>query len=119
MIVDRRVFVAGAAIAAFTPALRILPSEAPVPESGATERPAFMISGWSIENGNMDDQVCVKSRSWVEDRLAIGWQQFPPAGCNKVSGLGRLSWYRALEATTSACCAKGTGWPKSERKNVR
>ena len=49
MIVDRRVFVAGAALAAITPALRILPAEAAVPESVAIQQPAFMISGWSEE----------------------------------------------------------------------
>ena len=36
MIVDRRVFVAGAALAAVTPALRLLPSDAAVPESDAS-----------------------------------------------------------------------------------
>ena len=47
MIVDRRVFVAGAALAAITPALRILPSDAAVPELNAVQQPVFMISGWS------------------------------------------------------------------------
>ena len=41
MMVDRRVFVAGAALAAVTPALRLLPSEAAVPETGAIEQPAL------------------------------------------------------------------------------
>jgi hypothetical protein len=66
MIVDRRVFVAGAALAAFTPALRFLPSEAAVPEAGAIQRPALMISGWSVENASVDDQI------WM--RVGLGWR---------------------------------------------
>jgi len=66
MIVDRRVFVAGAAVAAFTPALRLLPSEAAVPESGAIQQTALMISGWSIEDGSFDNQV------WM--RVGLGWR---------------------------------------------
>jgi len=65
MMVDRRVFVAGAALAAFTPALRILPSEAAVPESGAIQQPALMISGWSEEDSGVDNQV------WI--RVGLGW----------------------------------------------
>jgi hypothetical protein len=66
MIVDRRVFVAGAALAAFTPALRFLPSEAAVPESAAIQQPALMISGWSVENSSLDNQV------WM--RVGLGWR---------------------------------------------
>jgi len=66
MIVDRRVFVAGAALAAFTPALRLLPSEAAVPESGAIRQTALMISGWSPESGSVDNQV------WM--RVGLGWR---------------------------------------------
>jgi len=66
MIVDRRVFVAGAALAAFTPALRLLPSEAAVPESGAIQQPALMISGWSEEGSSVDNQV------WL--RVGLGWR---------------------------------------------
>jgi hypothetical protein len=66
MIVDRRVFVAGAALAALTPALRLLPSEAAVLESGAIQQPALMISGWSVENGSVDNQV------WM--RVDLGWR---------------------------------------------
>ena len=66
MIVDRRVFVAGAALAAFTPALRLLPSEAAAPESGAIQQPALMISGWSVESGSVDNQV------WM--RVGLGWR---------------------------------------------
>jgi len=66
MIVDRRVFVAGAALAAFTPALRLLPSEAAMPESGAIQQAALMISGWSVENSSFDDQV------WM--RVGLGWR---------------------------------------------
>ena len=66
MIVDRRVFVNGAALAAFTPALRFLPSEAAVPEAGAIQQPALMISGWSLENSSLDNQV------WM--RVGLGWR---------------------------------------------
>jgi hypothetical protein len=66
MLVDRRVFVAGAALAAFTSALRILPSEAAVPESGAIQQPVLMISGWSDEDSGVDNQV------WM--RVGLGWR---------------------------------------------
>jgi hypothetical protein len=66
MIVDRRVFVAGAALAAIAPTLRILPSEAAVPEVGAIQQPAFMISGWSEEDSNVDNQI------WL--RVGLGWR---------------------------------------------
>jgi hypothetical protein len=66
MIVDRRVLVAGAALAALTPALRLLPSEAAVPESTAIQQPALMISGWSPENSSLDNQV------WM--RVGLGWR---------------------------------------------
>ena len=65
MIVDR-VFVAGAALAAFTPPLWVLLSEAAVPESGAIQQPALMISGWSVETGSVDSQV------WM--RVGLGWR---------------------------------------------
>ena len=66
MIIDRRVFVAGAAVAAFSPALRLLASDAAVPELGAAQQPVLMISGWSIENGSIDDQV------WIS--VGLGWK---------------------------------------------
>ena len=66
MIVDRRVFVAGAALAAITPALRILPTEAAVPQSAAIQQPAFMISGWSEEVGSVENQI------WL--RVGLGWR---------------------------------------------
>jgi hypothetical protein len=66
MIVDRRVFVASAAFAAFTPALRLLPSEAAIPESNAIQQPVLMISGWSEEDGSVDNQVWVK--------VGLGWR---------------------------------------------
>jgi hypothetical protein len=66
MILDRRVFIAGAALAALTPALRLLPSEAAVLESGAIQQPALMISGWSVENDSVDNQV------WM--RVGLGWK---------------------------------------------
>jgi hypothetical protein len=66
MIIDRRVFVAGAAVAAIAPAVRMLPAEAAVPETAAIEQPAFMISGWSEEVGSVDNQV------WL--RVGLGWR---------------------------------------------
>jgi len=60
MIVDRRVFVAGAALVAVAPALRLLPADA------AIQQPAFMISGWSEEVGSVDNQV------WL--RVGLGWK---------------------------------------------
>ena len=66
MMVDRRVFIAGAALAAFAPALRIWPSEAAVPKSDAIQQVAFMISGWSEEDSKIDNQV------WM--RVGLGWR---------------------------------------------
>ena len=66
MNVDRRVFVAGAALAAFTPTLRILPSEAAVPVGVAVRQPALMISGWSVVGASLDDQI------WIN--VGHGWK---------------------------------------------
>ena len=66
MIVDRRVFVAGAALAAFAPALQLLPSEAAVSEADAIQQTALMITGWSVESGFVDNQV------WL--RVGLGWK---------------------------------------------
>ena len=66
MMIDRRVFVAGAALATLTPALQLLPSEAAVLESGAIQQPALMISGWSVETGGLDNQI------WM--RVGLGWK---------------------------------------------
>jgi len=66
MIVDRRVFVAGAALAALTPALRVLPCEAAAPESSSIPQTALMISGWSLETGSVDNRV------WVS--VGLGWK---------------------------------------------
>jgi hypothetical protein len=66
MIIDRRVFVAGAALAVVAPALRMLPAEAAVPELAAIEQPALMISGWSEEVGGVDNQI------WL--RVGLGWR---------------------------------------------
>jgi hypothetical protein len=65
MIVDRRVFVAGAALAAFAPALQLLPSEAAVPEADAIQQTALMITGWSVESGSVD-------KVWL--RVGLGWK---------------------------------------------
>ena len=66
MMIDRRVFVAGAALAAVAPGLRILPAEAAVPEAAAIEQPVLMISGWSEAVGRVDNQV------WL--RVGLGWR---------------------------------------------
>jgi hypothetical protein len=67
MIVDRRVFVAGAAIAAIAPALQVLPAEAAVPALNDVIQPVFMISGWSRQDDpNPDDQL------WL--RIDHGWR---------------------------------------------
>ena len=66
MIVDRRVFVAGTALAALSSAFRLLPSEAAAAEVGAVEQPTLMISGWSAETGSLDNQI------WI--RVGFGWK---------------------------------------------
>jgi hypothetical protein len=66
MNVDRRVFVAGAALAAFTPALRILPSEAAAPVAAAVAQPTILISGWSVVDASLDDQI------WIN--VGHGWK---------------------------------------------
>jgi hypothetical protein len=66
MIVDRRVFVAGAKAASVAPALRGLASEAANPESNAIQQPVLMISGWSEEVSSFDNQV------WM--RVGLGWK---------------------------------------------
>jgi hypothetical protein len=66
MIVDRRVFVAGTALAAIAPALRIFPVKAALLEPTAIEQPTLMISGWSEDVGSIDNQV------WL--RVGLGWR---------------------------------------------
>ena len=66
MMIDRRDFIAGAAVAAVTSALRILPADAAVPELVAVEPPAFLISGWSEEIGGVDSQL------WL--RIGLNWK---------------------------------------------
>ena len=66
MNVDRRTFVAGAALVAFTPALRILPSEAAVPVATAVVQPALLISGWSAVDASVNDQI------WIN--IGHGWK---------------------------------------------
>jgi hypothetical protein len=67
MIVDRRVFVAGAAASAFFPPLQVLASDVVVPESKVDLPPVFMISGWSRQDDpNPDDQL------WL--RVGHGWR---------------------------------------------
>ncbi len=65
MIIDRRAFVAGAAVAAFSPALPLLASDVAVPELEAVLPPVFMISGWSPEHDSSPDAI------WM--RVGHGW----------------------------------------------
>jgi len=67
MIIDRRVFVAGAAAAAFSPALPLLASDVAVPELKAVQPPVFMISGWSkADESSTGDEI------WM--RVGHGWR---------------------------------------------
>ena len=67
MIIDRRAFVAGAAVAAFSPALRLLAADVAVPELKAVQPAVFMISGWSTEaDGSRNDEI------WM--RVGHGWR---------------------------------------------
>jgi hypothetical protein len=67
MIVDRRVFVAGAALAAITPALRVLPADAAVSALNDVIQPVFMISGWSRA-----DAIDADSQVWLS--IGHGWR---------------------------------------------
>lgn len=67
MIIDRRVFVAGAALTAITPALRSLPPEAAAPELNVLQPLVFKISGWSAP-----DVVCPDNQLWVG--VGPGWR---------------------------------------------
>ena len=67
MIIDRRVFVAGAAVAAFSPALPLLASDVAVPELKGVQPPVFMISGWSTgADGSTGEEI------WM--RVSLGWR---------------------------------------------
>ena len=67
MMIDRRDFVAGAALVAITPALRALPADAAAPASNDVTRPVFMIWGWSQQGGiDPDNQV------WIT--VGHGWR---------------------------------------------
>jgi hypothetical protein len=66
MIVDRRAFVAGAALVAATPALRILPADAAAPVLNDVIQPLFMISGWSEPNDSSPE-----NHVWM--RVGHGW----------------------------------------------
>ena len=66
MMIDRRLFVAGAAFAAVTPALPFLPADAAMPALNDIIQPVFMIDGWSQQDGtDPDNQV------WM--RVGHGW----------------------------------------------
>ena len=67
MIVDRRIFLAGVALAAVTPAIQLLPSGFAEPELNEFEPPVFKISGWSPADVlNPDNQL------WM--RVGLGWR---------------------------------------------
>jgi hypothetical protein len=66
MMVDRRVFVAGAAAVAVSPALRLLPPDVAVPVLNLVQ-PVFKIDGWSVQDdGSRENQV------WM--RVGHGWR---------------------------------------------
>jgi len=65
MMIDRRAFVAGAALAAVAPAFELLPAQLPS-AAADVHHPFFLIDGWSTED---DSPVAwtlwfVVSRSW-------------------------------------------------------
>ena len=67
MIVDRRIFLAGAALAAVTPAIQLLPSDLAGPELNVIEPPVLKISGWSAP-----DILDPDNQLWV--RVGLGWR---------------------------------------------
>jgi hypothetical protein len=68
VIIDRRAFVAGTALAVLAPAIRLLPAQvaSPAPSVPAIRPVVLMIEGWSVEGaGTMDDKLWVRvNRSW-------------------------------------------------------
>jgi hypothetical protein len=66
MMIDRRVFVAGAGLVAVMPALQCLPADAAVPAVNDIIQPVFMISGWS-----MPDETSPDNQVWL--RVGHGW----------------------------------------------
>jgi hypothetical protein len=67
MMIDRRVFVAGAALVVVTPVVRFLPADAAVPALNDVTEPVFMISGWSQQDAiDPDNQV------WLS--VGHGWR---------------------------------------------
>jgi hypothetical protein len=65
MMIDRRTFVAGAALAAIAPSLELLTTQLSAGETDVN-RVAFMIEGWSIrDKSGASDEVWIRlDRSW-------------------------------------------------------
>jgi len=64
MMIDRRAFVAGAALAAVAPAFELLPTLLP-PAAVGVGHPVFLIDGWSTEDNPVADALWFAvSRSW-------------------------------------------------------
>jgi hypothetical protein len=65
MIIDRREFMAGAALAVVTPTLELLPAQASQPVRNV-KYPTFMIDGWSLPGrSEVANEVWMRvDRSW-------------------------------------------------------
>ena len=67
MMIDRRSFVGGAALAVIAPALPLLPPNITGPAAVEMISPALMIDGWSVQgDAGADNQV------WI--RVGHGWR---------------------------------------------
>ena len=67
MMIDRRSFVGGAALAVIAPALPLLPPNLTRPAAVEMTSPALMIDGWSVQgDAGADNQV------WI--RVGHGWR---------------------------------------------
>jgi len=64
MMIDRREFIAGTTLLAVAPTLGLMPPQLPSRAASAS-RPPFLVDGWSIEDGEAENQVWIRvSRSW-------------------------------------------------------
>jgi hypothetical protein len=65
MMIDRRTFVAGAGVVALAPALKLAPTQLPIPEDAAGGL-ILLIEGWSVPQSDADDDVVSMRihRSW-------------------------------------------------------
>lgn len=64
MTINRRTFIAGAAVTALTPALQLTPTQLAIPIEAA-DRLIFLIEGWSVPDNPADDVVSIRiDRYW-------------------------------------------------------